>query len=407
LDIFCFDTIRAACRAFRHQRTGTRKADFNMKRLWITLFALYTAVFFCVCVPAAGAEEANTEVWSIYALEEDANGVPYFGAPPTYAYTERGLQVTPATAKGSYTIQTDHAYYMDKGIYLEITVDNPDTIGVLFFHIWDQNGVLVNNYNCGSGWECLIQLDKPETKFMISALVQGSDGDDLGDASILGSMKTEVPVNADGTATYSLELKNDILRINGSVVAGMDEVLAYLRQIRPDGSVYFGVSVVTGDKSEPIPITVTRFGTSKETAFVPGTSGQLPETGEISTGITVPDPDVTDPAEDGSSSLSPETTPSGEPVPTPDVTGPAGGSDGTVQEGTESREPGKETEDDFDSPFEETEPETKKTIQNDKIDKFMDKMEQISAGCGSALGAGSLGIASLLAAACFYARKRD
>jgi hypothetical protein len=37
----------------------------------------------------------------------------------------------------------------------------------------------------------------------------------------------------------------------------------------------------------------------------------------------------------------------------------------------------------------------------------MDKMEQISAGCGSALGAGSLGIASLLAAACFYARKRD
>jgi hypothetical protein len=386
----------------------TRKAEFKMKRLWIILLALHTAVFFCVGGVTAGAKEANTEVWSIYALKEDSKGYPYYSTPPSFAYTERGLKVTPAAETSSYTVQTDHAYYLDKGIYMEIALDDPGAVGVLVFHIWDQNGVLVNNFRCGSGWQCLIQLDDVESKYAMSALLEGASGIiDDGDVEVLGSMKITASINEDGCAVYSLELKDDVLRVNGNVVVGMEEMLEYMRAVRPDGSVYFGVSVLTGENSAPISMTVTRFGASKNTAFVPGTSGELPETGEDSPGTVTPGPaestppESDDTAEDPRETASgddPETDPDGTPV--PGETTP----DGTPDSGAEE----EQTTDDFKSPFEETEPETKRTIQNDKVDSFMGKLEQIELPqCGASLGGSALGILSLLATAYICARKRE
>ena len=379
-----------------------------MKRLWVLFLALCTAMLSCVGVLIPSAEGANTDIWSVYSLLEDQDGNPYFGTTPAYEYTEEGLRVTPPAEIESYTIQTDHAYRMDDGLYMEIKLDQTVDAGMLVFHIWDQNGVLVNNFRCGSGWQCLIQLDDVESKYAMSALLEGASGIiDDGDVEVLGSMKITASINEDGCAVYSLELKDDVLRVNGNVVVGMEEMLKYMRAVRPDGSVYFGVSVLTGENSAPISMTVTRFGASKNTAFVPGTSGELPETGEDSPGTVTPGPaestppESDDTAEDPRETASgddPETDPDGNPV--PGETTP----DGTPDSGAEE----EQTTDDFKSPFEETEPETKRTIQNDKVDSFMGKLEQIELPqCGASLGGSALGILSLLATAYICARKRE
>ncbi len=385
-----------------------------MKRLWILLLALCTVTLSCVGAVTLGAEEASTEVWSIYSLKEDANGMPYFATAPTYEYTEDGLKVTPVATMDSYTVQTDHAYYLDQGIYMEIKLDKPAVAGVLVFHIWDQNGMMVSNFNCGSGWEGMIQLDQSNSHYMMSAFIQGSTGpDDEGYAGILGSMKVNVPHADDGSVTYALYLKDGILRVNGSVVVGMDEALANLMEKRPDGSVYFGATVLMGEKGGLIPITVARFGTSPETAAVPGVGGELPETGEPSIETIAPGPIETDPPEDQ------ETVP---PAPGGDPGKPGGETDGETGDKTPNDDtpsetkpgesqsgdrPEEDTTDAFDSPYEETERETRKDIQNDKVDDFMNKLEGVTfGGCGAALGAGIPGLVSILAAAYVCARKK-
>ena len=380
-----------------------------MKRLWVLFLALCTAMLSCVGVLIPSAEGANTDIWSVYSLLEDQDGNPYFGTAPAYEYTEEGLRVTPPEEIESYTIQTDHAYRMDDGLYMEIKLDQTVDAGMLVFHIWDQSGFILSNLNCGSGWQGMLQLNRNETQLMLSAYVRGSTPDKEGQDFVMGSMKLPAPVTEDGSVTYSLSLKDDILRINDRVVGGMEDVLSLLRDKTDGGNVYFGVSAVMSPFGGPIPITVTRFGTSQEDASVPGTDGQPSETGgeapetlPSSPVETVPsEPTETNPPADQETENSEsQTPPNGGQETTPSET--VSGSNGSD---TESE---KTTRDENDDPYgdPETEAETRKEIHNEKVDNFMEKLENMG-GCGSVVGMGGVGFSALLAAAYWSLRKKS
>jgi hypothetical protein len=64
-------------------------------------------------------------------------------------------------------------------------------------------------------------------------------------------------------------------------------------------------------------------------------------------------------------------------------------------------------DDDFDSPFEETEPETEKEIKNESIRNLVEKLEGLDfSGCGAVVSGSGLGMMAMLAAAYVLTRKK-
>ena len=382
-----------------------------MKKLWILTLAMCVTALFCVGALAPQAEETNTEIWNVYSLKEDENYVPIFSFPPSYAYTEAGLRVTPYEKMESYTVQTDHPLRMDEGVYMEIKLDSPVDIGVLVFHLWDQSGMMMSNYHCGSGWQGILQLNVNESQFLMSTFIKEAPSAQAnGSVSILGTMKVKAPVAKDGTVTYSLSLEDGVLKINGMVVEGMDKALASMRELRPDGSVYFGVTVNMTGRDAGIPITVTGFGTSRETATVPGSSGAaLPETGEASTETVATAPAETDPPrEPNTEAPAPSaTTPDRETETLPPEPVDTSAPNTAPEEETTFYDPYGDppdmTTEEYDRPFAEKETETRREINDEAVNDFMGKME----GCTSALSAGAMGLLSVLGAAFVVARKKD
>jgi hypothetical protein len=108
------------------------------------------------------------------------------------------------------------------------------------------------------------------------------------------------------------------------------------------------------------------------------------------------------PADKETDASAPDTNPDG------NVTKPADSEPTThPSEGANTVEPEEETTDNFNSPYEETEPETRKDIQNEAVDNFMEKLEKVNLpGCGSVVSAGCLGMITLLAAAYVGLRKK-
>ena len=380
-----------------------------MKKLWTLALALCLTALLCAGALAPHAEETDTEIWNIYSLKEDENDIPHFSLPPSYAYTDEGLRVTPYESMTSYTVQTDHAFYMEDGMYLEIKLDAPEDIGVMVFHMWDQSGIMLSNYHCGSGWQGILQLTPDETQFLMSTYIEEAPSTkENGTICILGTMKVKALVAEDGSVTYSMSLKDGVLRVNDTVVVGMDEALAYMKTLRPDGSVYFGVTVNMTGQDEGIPLTVTRFGTSKETASIPGTAGTLPETGEDATETIATAPAETDPPREPETTVpTPSTQPDRETetLPPEPVDTPA--PDTTPEEETTFYDPYGDppdmTTEEYDRPFAEKETETRREINDEAVNDFMGKME----GCASALGAGTLGLLSAVGASYVLARKKD
>ena len=381
-----------------------------MKKLWILTLAMCVTALFCVGSLAPQAEESNTEIWNIYSLKEDANGMPQFSTPPGYAYTDEGLRVTPGEKMEAYTVQTEHPFYMDDGMYMEVKLDAAVDIGVLVFHLWDQSGMMMSNYHCGSGWEGVIQLTRDETQFMMSVFITDeTSADENGSVNVLGTMKVKAPVAEDGTVTYCLSLEDGVLKINGTVVEGMDKALANMKELRPDGSVYLGVTVNISGLDAAFPLTVTKFGTSRETATVPGSSGTLPETGEGSTETIATAPAETDPPrEPNTEAPAPSvTTPDRETDTLPpepvDTTAPNTAPEEETTFYDPYGDPPDMTTEEYDRPFAEKETETRREIHDEAVDNFMGKME----GCASVLGAGAIGLVSALGAAFVAARKKD
>ena len=366
-----------------------------MKRLMILVLLLCVSVLFFVSVLSLGAQEANTEIWDVYSLLEDANEIPYYSTPPSYSYTSKGLRVTPSADMGSYTVQTEHAFTMENGIFMEIKLDPNTKPCIIIFHIWDQNGMMLSNHHCGSGWQGVLQFDQNSFQFVMSAFIWDTqvknDGENI---EIVGAIEMSRPVDADGGATYTLEIRNGTIFVNGNAMEGSDEALANMKQLRPDGSAYVGVTVNMTEKNRGIPLTVTRFGKSAETATVPGAGGTLPDTGESSPVTIAPTPSVTEPSKETEKVTNEQKPETGSDVNT-----------GTLPvEPDQTKDPADMTTEPSKGPYGETEPSTKKDIEDENVDRFMEKLEK---GCGSVLGSGIMSLLSIVAAAYVCSRKKN
>lgn len=379
-----------------------------MKRLWILSLALCLTALFCAGTLGLGAEEANPNIWNVYSAKTDPNGTPIISIPPRYEYNGEGLRVTPLERMVTYTVQTEHAFSMDDGVYMEVKLDEPVELGVMVFSLWDQSGMMLGNYHCGSGWQGSIQLDPSSDQFFMSSFMYEAKGPlDNGSISILGTMKVGGVATEDGGVIYALSIKDGALSINGIPVVGTEEIMTNLRGLRPDGSVYFGVTMNMTGWDDGIPMTITRFGTSKETAAIPGTGGSLPDTGDDVPTTEAPKPTETEPpAEDTTSKPAPDTRPNGGEDTLPPE--PESETDPSAPTETETEydpfgDPPDMTTEKYDPPFAEKETETRREIKDEAVDNMMEKLE----GCTSTLGMGALALTATLAAAYVCVRKKD
>ena len=383
-----------------------------MKRLWILVLTLCVTALFCVGTLGLGAAETNTGLWNVYSSYEADDGRPVFLTPPEHTYTDEGLWVIPSEDVYTYTVQTDRAYSTDDGIYMEIKTGVSEAQTDLFFHLWSQSAVIPNNYRCGSGWQGHLRYSEDGSHYMISLSIQGADSaDGKGSSNILGIQKVNAPIESDGTVTFTLWFRDGTLLINGDPVDGMDNVLAALRKENPDGRAHVSATILMPDKDAAVPMTVTRFGTSPETATVPGTGVGLPDTEttpdetrppkptETNPPVTeAPKPTETDPpAENTTAAPSPDTEPEqdGETTPAADPEKPTE-SDALSSE-TEFDpflDPADTTPSDYIPPFGEHATETRREIRDEAVDNFVNKLE----GCVSALSMGTVGLTAILAA---------
>ncbi|MBP3666060.1 MAG: hypothetical protein J6K29_03300 [Clostridia bacterium] len=378
-----------------------------MKRFWSILIALcLSSVFLVPVLPARAAEEA----WSVYCLEPDEQGMPHYQAPPHFAYTEKGLVITAREGSRSFTAQTAYPCDLSRGFYMEITLERPVEMAALAFHVWEQNGVAVSNYHCGSGWQGILQVTEQERQYMASINILGSPSPDKpGSAGILGNMAVDAPVNPDGTITYSLSFRDDILRINGTDVVGHEDILMFLSTLRSDESFFVGITMTTSDPASAVPVTITRFGVDRDSATVPGREPPPSDTRPAETDQDPAPPEDSRPSEPG------ETKPF-EPSETKPSEPPASGNTENTtsdEEGGEHTNPIEEVTtgkivEDFDSPYRETEPETRKPFGGeDEMKSFIDKLEKwATEGCGSLLDFAGMWMIALFTGLGLLLRKR-
>lgn len=356
-----------------------------MKR-WIALALSVITVLLAACAFSASAEESETAVWSVYAMEETQNGFPVFKDPPAHSYTKRGLRVTPAKKMTSYTVQLDTPISLDEGLYLELELEDVTLENMLTIHLWDQSGVLIGNYNCGSGWYTMISVSEDGDDYMMSLTVGAAQGSSLGWTDILGSMKVNTELKGN-VGRYSLSVIDGILRLNGAAVPGLDEALDYLAKTTGDGKVYVGVSIMSfGEGSTTSAMTLTRFGKDEASATIPGTN-------------TVPG---TTPEETKPEEIKPEETTSDE-----------------TASGETDSDFSSEEESASDAMTDETESETLRDFSDplgtypaipedtrDAMEQFKDVYRQASAWCHSTIGPGGLGYVAAVALSALLLRKK-
>lgn len=348
-----------------------------MKR-WMAIALSVSTFLLALCALPIAAEENSVNDWSIYIMEETEGGIPMFREPPAYEYGDRGLRVTPTEDMVSYTVQSDTPCSMDEGFFLEFEVEDVTLENTLMIHLWDQSGVLIGNYNCGSGWYTMIAIDKGGNDYMMSLAVEEASGSSAGYTDILGSMKVSTGLKGK-SGTYSISVADGILRLNGAAVPGLDEALALLKAKKPDGKVYVGVSIRSFEEGVSLsPMTLTRFGADEATAMIPGTD-IVPETEPVETS-----PVGTAPAESDTQASLHET----DPIEIAPVTQPQ-----------ESMTQGAVTEE----PTTETEPESETA---GALDQLKDVYGVASARCHSTIGASGLAYVAVVALGALLLRKK-
>ena len=376
-----------------------------MKR-WLSLVLSVCMLLSLLCVAAEGAEADQVNTWSVYVMEENENGIPVFKDPPTYEYTEKGLAVTPSAGLSGFTVQSDEPYSLDEGFFLEIKLEDISLESVLMLHLWNQNGVLIGNYNCGSGWYGMIAVEKSGNDYMMSLSISESEGQGDGTMDILGSMKVKTDIEGNA-GTYVLSLSDGILRVNGSVVPGMDQAIDFLREKCPDDKAYVGVSLMDlEDVGRLSAMTVTRFGKNEAAATVPGDSSSS-DSGDTVEQDTVPGENA-----ESDTEVTPETEPV-ESVPlesTPDETTDslAESEAETIEETPPLWESGDTLPNDDDENREEDDgyEEPAESDTASALDKLKDVYGVASNQCHSTIGPSGLIYVAIISVCGFLMRKK-
>ncbi len=382
-----------------------------MGRNCFRVMALFVAFLLTAgCVTVSVHAEASRD-WGVYSMAENENGIPEFKTPPAYEYTDQGLRVTPSEGMDSYTVQSEQVCSLDEGFFMELKLENMALGNMLLLHVWDQSGVMIGNLHCGSGWYCLIAVDKGGNDYMMSLRLWESNGGQAGGSEILGTkgVKTEV---SEGTGRYTLALSEGALRVNGSAVPGSEEALAFLREKTSDGQMHVGMTVMTTDVGQALsPMTMTRFGRDEATATIVGTN-VIPETTPPSADTTPAEPDSDgpvnpDPTDTTTPDVSADTADTTRPE--QDQTGPSGDSSKPADP-DESRPNGENTDggesrpaetDEFGNYRDPDETETRSTA-----DRLATVYGEAFSICHSSVGANGVVCVAIMGAAFAVLRKK-
>jgi hypothetical protein len=244
-------------------------------RVWSGLLAVLLLLMLvsAAALSASAAPPTTGDIWMVYTLTENDKGMPTYGITPEHRYTDEGLLVRPLVS-ADFTVQSDHAYSVDDGLFLEIRVDDTETFrdhNQLVFHLWSQTGVIMNHDRAGSGFYALISPMGGE-HYLICMGIKEQKGDAESESVLFGALKLQPRYTEDGKLLYTLAVRNGVFYVNGQKLDMSAKILSYLDYVNPNAGVHIGATVCCREGEPSTSITVTRFGLQESTAAVPSVS---------------------------------------------------------------------------------------------------------------------------------------
>ena len=230
---------------------------------------------------------------------------PYFIAPPEsgYEYTSDGFTVIQpdwTDANPWVTVSTKETVNVKDGVYLEFRVDD-------YSYGWNEDGgnndhwisislntgveeadgtmtgkVCPPNTNFGGGWNVLLRSNGQGGGPMVGCLTTPDDKEN----DVQGNFATkeyyanvDVPIVND-CEVYTLEVTWDeaaglyTMKVNGFLITGEGTANGaatseLMEQLSPDGEFFVGITMQDTVRGGSAGLTVTKFGTSEETASKP------------------------------------------------------------------------------------------------------------------------------------------
>lgn len=262
-----------------------------------------------MAISTSAAVEGDWNVLRDYQTYIDEEKGDVVIPAPGYEYTSEGLMtISPdySNYTPKFTVQTKLPQSLKDGIYLEFRVDDYPYGGEdgladhwLSFNLSDRENVAPGDIDFGNNWLCLIRGAGEGSANVQSFVTTKTTEEAVGSFGHKGDVTATVPMDAEGRETYSLEITYDgtnyDIKVCGVSVMGAADITAKLNEWNANGEFFVGITVHAGVKDASAGITITKFGTSADSATVPvGDDSRQPEDnklvfGELIDPTTIPE----------------------------------------------------------------------------------------------------------------------
>ncbi len=287
-----------------------------MKRI-LTLCLILTmlsGLLTAMAIPTAAADIPGDWTTYIAASEYPAEGEDttgrVFKPEAGYKYTGEGFTIVPADYTDSapfMTVQSKELMPVKDGVYMEFRVDDFAYGGPegnidnwICISITNKPKVTPGLTTFGGGWMGLIRSNgvKEDAK-VESCNTKEAVGDYGGEFRVIGSSNIKTVKDAQGREIYTLEVTNlggqYSIKVNGVAVMGLGDISANLNGMNKNGDFYVGVTLYSSVKDGKAAMTMLKYGTDKNHAYVPtGTDSKEPQpnlfkVAEIADPSTIPE----------------------------------------------------------------------------------------------------------------------
>ena len=257
-----------------------------MKKILSALLAL-TMILSLAVVFATGVAAASDEnLWTVlthpneYLEEYDGDRTSI----PGYVYTEDGFRTVTADWPANLPyqhVQTNRMVNLKNGVYMEVRIDDFDYDASdkwFNFNIWDSVGIEPGSIDerFGEGVQTLLrpsnvssETDEPGKVASIAWYKDRFTA--VGSSAIDEYNRTTVEKDGKVYLTFQLEITWDrydySVYINGTQAP--EKVIEYMNEKFADGMAYIGFAMHSSKVGGSQSCTVTKFGTSRETATTP------------------------------------------------------------------------------------------------------------------------------------------
>ena len=279
-----------------------------------TLLTLLLGLLPVVALSTAAAEVPGDWTTYIAASEYPAEGEDttgrVFKPEAGYKYTDEGFVIVPADYTDStpfMTVQSKDPKPVKEGVYMEFRVDDYAYNGPehnidnwICVSITNKPKVTPGLTTFGGGWMGLIRCDGvSENAKVESCNTKEAVGDYGGEFRVIGSTPIKTKKDDQGREIYTLEVTYSgnqyVIKINGVAVSGLGDISANLNGMNQNGDFYVGVTLYSSVKDGTAAMTILKYGTDKDHAYVPtGTDSKEPQpnlfkVAEIADPSTVPE----------------------------------------------------------------------------------------------------------------------